>query len=154
MNRQQHRNGQWIRCSIYFEKMNALRKSNCNITVPWLYCCFSVPDCIQLKKIWAKCIREKSCQWVSLVSFWAWSIALGKKKAGGRIEIFVFVLFCSFAVVCLRILRSDEKWEWVADLRWMGQNQFIFVKNKYFFHQKNYVKWNCSSKVAKQYSGQ
>lgn len=113
--------------------MNALRKSNCNITVPWLYCCFSVPDCIQLKKIWAKCIREKSCQWVSLVSFWAWSIALGKKKAGGRIEIFVFVLFCSFAVVCLRILRSDEKMRVSGGLKMNGAKPIHFCKEQIFF---------------------
>lgn len=113
--------------------MNALRKSNCNITVPWLYCCFSVPDCIQLKKIWAKCIREKSCQWVSLVSFWAWSIALGKKKAGGRIEIFVFVLFCSFAVVCLRILRSDEKMRVSGGLKMNGAKPVHFCKEQIFF---------------------
>lgn len=113
--------------------MNALRKSNCNITVPWLYCCFSVPDCIQLKKIWAKCIREKSCQWVSLLSFWAWSIALGKKKAGGRIEIFVFVLFCSFAVVCLRILRSDEKMRVSGGLKMNGAKPVHFCKEQIFF---------------------
>lgn len=113
--------------------MNALRKSNCNITVPWLYCCFSVPDCIQLKKIWAKCIREKSCQWVSLVSFWAWSIALGKKKAGGRIEIFVFVLFCSFAVMCLRILRSDEKMRVSGGLKMNGAKPIHFCKEQIFF---------------------
>lgn len=113
--------------------MNALWKSNCNITVPWLYCCFSVPDCIQLKKIWAKCIREKSCQWVSLVSFWAWSIALGKKKAGGRIEIFVFVLFCSFAVVCLRILRSDEKMRVSGGLKMNGAKPIHFCKEQIFF---------------------
>lgn len=113
--------------------MNALWKSNCNITVPWLYCCFSVPDCIQLKKIWAKCIREKSCQWVSLVSFWAWSIALGKKKAGGRIEIFVFVLFCSFAVVCLRILRSDEKMRVSGGLKMNGAKPVHFCKEQIFF---------------------
>lgn len=113
--------------------MNALRKSNCNITVPWLYCCFSVPDCIQLKKIWAKCIREKSCQWVSLLSFWAWSIALGKKKAGGRIEIFVFVLFCSFAVVCLRILRSDEKMRVSGGLKMNGAKPIHFCKEQIFF---------------------
>lgn len=113
--------------------MNALRKSNCNITVPWLYCCFSVPDCIQLKKIWAKCIREKSCQWVSLLSFWAWSIALGKKKAGGRIEIFVFVLFCSFAVMCLRILRSDEKMRVSGGLKMNGAKPVHFCKEQIFF---------------------
>lgn len=113
--------------------MNALWKSNCNITVPWLYCCFSVPDCIQLKKIWAKCIREKSCQWVSLLSFWAWSIALGKKKAGGRIEIFVFVLFCSFAVVCLRILRSDEKMRVSGGLKMNGAKPIHFCKEQIFF---------------------
>lgn len=113
--------------------MNALWKSNCNITVPWLYCCFSVPDCIQLKKIWAKCIREKSCQWVSLVSFWAWSIALGKKKAGGRIEIFVFVLFCSFAVMCLRILRSDEKMRVSGGLKMNGAKPIHFCKEQIFF---------------------
>lgn len=113
--------------------MNALWKSNCNITVPWLYCCFSVPDCIQLKKIWAKCIREKSCQWVSLVSFWAWSIALGKKKAGGRIEIFVFVLFCSFAVVCLRILQSDEKMRVSGGLKMNGAKPIHFCKEQIFF---------------------
>lgn len=113
--------------------MNALWKSNCNITVPWLYCCFSVPDCIQLKKIWAKCIREKSCQWVSLLSFWAWSIALGKKKAGGRIEIFVFVLFCSFAVVCLRILRSDEKMRVSGGLKMNGAKPVHFCKEQIFF---------------------
>lgn len=113
--------------------MNALWKSNCNITVPWLYCCFSVPDCIQLKKIWAKCIREKSCQWVSLVSFWAWGIALGKKKAGGRIEIFVFVLFCSFAVVCLRILRSDEKMRVSGGLKMNGAKPIHFCKEQIFF---------------------
>lgn len=113
--------------------MNALWKSNCNITVPWLYCCFSVPDCIQLKKIWAKCIREKSCQWVSLLSFWAWSIALGKKKAGGRIEIFVFVLFCSFAVMCLRILRSDEKMRVSGGLKMNGAKPVHFCKEQIFF---------------------
>lgn len=113
--------------------MNALWKSNCNITVPWLYCCFSVPDCIQLKKIWAKCIREKSCQWVSLLSFWAWSIALGKKKAGGRIEIFVFVLFCSFAVMCLRILRSDEKMRVSGGLKMNGAKPIHFCKEQIFF---------------------
>ena len=113
--------------------MNALWKSNCNVTVPWLYCCFSVPDCIQLKKIWAKCIREKSCQWVSLLSFWAWSIALGKKKAGGRIEIFVFVLFCSFAVVCLRILRSDEKMRVSGGLKMNGAKPVHFCKEQIFF---------------------
>lgn len=91
---------------------------------------------------------------VSLVSFSARSIAFGKNKNKNRGWCkdwdFCFVLqLCS----CVLILQSNEKWEWVVDLRWMGQNQFIFVKNKYSIHQKNYMKWNyLSSSKAVQWS--
>lgn len=113
--------------------MNALRKSNCNITVPWLYCCFSVPDCIQLKKIWAKCIREKSCQWVSLVSFWAWSIALGKKKGRGKDWDFCF---CFVLQLCSCVLKNSAKW-WKmrvsGGLKMNGAKPIHFCKEQIFF---------------------